>query len=157
MDTAEQTIELLAPANGEVAPLSECSDTTFAQGKLGPGFIVRPTDGYVYSPVAGTVKLIHATQHGYAITTDSGQDILVHLGAATVEMDDSRAKTFKSSVHVGDRISAGAHLADAHWGAVRAAGSAAEVVVIASEAAPEALALVTSGAVSASDHVATLN
>lgn len=149
-------VVIVAPANGELLPLDQCSDKTFAKGKLGPGFIIKPTDGYIYSPVAGKVKLIHATQHGYAITTDSGQDILVHLGAMTVEMDDRRVHTFKSCVHVGDYLQPGDRLADAHWGAVRAAGSVAEVVVIASEASPEALVLTASGTVAASDPVATL-
>lgn len=145
---------VVAPANGELLPLAQCSDRVFAKGMLGPGFVIKPTDGYVYSPVAGTVKLIHATKHGYVITTAQGQDVLVHLGIDTAGVD---TKHFHSRVHVGDHVDAGANLADAHWGAVRAAGGVDELMVVVSEAAPEAISVLRTGQVIAGEQVAQLN
>ena len=38
------------PLTGEVAPISQCSDPTFAQGMLGPGAVIRPAGCQVLAP-----------------------------------------------------------------------------------------------------------
>lgn len=148
---AQDTV-FVAPANGVIEPIEKCSDTVFAQGMLGPGFIVHPSDGYVRCPVAGTVKLIHANNHGYAIETPHGEDVLVHLGIDTVSLEND---TFRPNVHVGDYVEMGQALADAHWGVVKAAGRSDEIVVVVSEGAKEQFKLQRTGEAIAGEAVAT--
>lgn len=153
LDTQNLDSVLVAPANGELFTLDQCSDSVFAQGMLGPGFVMHPTDGYVHSPASGTVKLIHANGHGYVVTTTSGVDILVHLGTDVVGF---RRSPFNARVHVGDHIEAGDRIADAHWGEVRAGGCSDEIIVVVSEAQPENIAIKRTGSVIAGEAVATL-
>lgn len=145
---------LVAPANGELFELDKCSDSVFAQGMLGPGFVMRPTDGSVYSPANGTVKLIHANGHGYVITTPTGVDILLHLGTDSIGFKRS---PFSSRVHVGDSLKAGDRIADARWSEVRAGGRSDEIIVVVSEAAQEALSIQRTGQVVAGEAVALIN
>lgn len=63
--------EITAPIKGEVIPLTEVKDPTFATGILGEGFAVVPAEGKVYAPltVHATVFLIRCMQwHLYLIT-----------------------------------------------------------------------------------------
>lgn len=156
MEAANQAAEaptLYAPVNGEVLPLHECSDTVFAQGMVGPGFVVRPIGGEIKSPINGTVKLIHATGHGYGFSTDKGHEVLLHLGVDTVELGH---EPFSSYVHVGDHVRAGSVIAGMKNSIIKAAGKSDEVIVIVDDITPEQFSLDHIGPVSAGQAVAHL-
>ncbi|QIL46792.1 PTS glucose transporter subunit IIA [Vagococcus coleopterorum] len=74
-------------ANGTLIPMSSVEDQVFSAKMLGDGFAVRPTDNNVFAPVAGTVTSVFPTQHAISITTDSGLEVLVHMGLETVALD----------------------------------------------------------------------
>lgn len=57
------------PVNGEAVELDEVEDEVFAEGMLGQGFAVRPSDGNVISPVDGTVTTVFNTKHAICITS----------------------------------------------------------------------------------------
>lgn len=41
------------PIAGEVAPISQCADPTFAQGLLGPGVVIQPEGSILFAPADG--------------------------------------------------------------------------------------------------------
>lgn len=92
----ERVIILEQPASGKVIELSEVNDSTFSSGILGKGFAVIPEVGSVYSPVSGTISSIFPTKHAVGITTDSGAEILLHIGIDTVNLAGKYFETIVS-------------------------------------------------------------
>lgn len=76
-----------SPIKGELIPLSEVKDATFADKLLGDGFAVKPIEGKVYSPVDGTVEVMYKTGHAIGLKSNSGQEILIHVGLDTVKLN----------------------------------------------------------------------
>ncbi|GAA6426756.1 beta-glucoside-specific PTS transporter subunit IIABC [Dielma fastidiosa] len=95
---------ILSPLRGVVKELSEISDDAFSQGVLGKGVMIQPTDGNVFSPCNGTIKTLFPTKHAIGIISDSGCEILIHVGINTVHLN---GKYFEAHVKQGDRVNVG--------------------------------------------------
>ena len=79
---------LTAPSRGVVHDLSEGKDQVFADEIMGPGcFIVPDEEGKVYSPCDGIVSVVFPTLHAYGLTSNSGVEIVIHIGVDTVELN----------------------------------------------------------------------
>ncbi len=112
-------ITLLAPLKGKVIPLSEVKDPTFAEAVLGEGTAIIPDTGLLVSPADGIVESVPETRHAVMMTSDSGAEILMHIGIDTVELE---GKHFRSFVHSGDRVKVGDPLIEFDPDAIRKAG-----------------------------------
>ena len=100
-------VELRAPFEGTVVPLSEVPDESFAQGMVGEGFAVIPTeiDAFdVCAPVDGTITMVFKTGHAFGMRTEEGLDLLIHIGIDTVEL---KGEGFTKLVDKGDVVRAG--------------------------------------------------
>lgn len=95
---------VFSPLNGQVIPLSNVKDPVFADGILGKGAAVLPSEGRLVSPVNGTILNVFPTLHAIGIQSDDGLEILIHLGFDTVELE---GKYFKSNISEGDKVSVG--------------------------------------------------
>ena len=115
---AEETI-LFSPLNGKVIPLEEVKDAAFSSGALGDGLAVLPETGELYSPINGTVVALFPTGHAIGLSTDSGVEILIHIGMDTVSLE---GKGFETSVSVGDKVIRGQKLIDFDKEAIISAG-----------------------------------
>ncbi|HBH5802086.1 TPA: PTS glucose transporter subunit IIA, partial [Enterococcus faecium] len=60
---------LYAPADGQIIAIGEVEDPVFSQKMMGDGYAVRPSNGKIYAPVAGTVSSIFETKHAIGILT----------------------------------------------------------------------------------------
>lgn len=116
-ETAEET--LTSPVNGTQIPLSEVTDETFASEMLGTTVAVEPTDGKIVAPCDGEVSNIFETGHAVCITTESGGELLIHIGIDTVKMD---GKGFTKKVSDGDKVHAGDILVEADLEEIKNAG-----------------------------------
>ena len=96
--------EICSPCDGELIPMAEIPDKTFAEGILGECFGVESCDGKVYAPVSGTVANIAGTCHAISIKSDGGADILIHCGIDTVTLN---GEGFSVYVKEGDRVNKG--------------------------------------------------
>ncbi|MBV7434677.1 PTS glucose transporter subunit IIBC [Cardiobacteriaceae bacterium TAE3-ERU3] len=103
------------PLEGEVIPLAEVPDQVFAEGTMGAGFAIKPTGKQVVSPVAGKVSFVFPTKHAVGIITDSGLEVLIHLGIDTVKL---KGEGFTSLVQEGDDVVAGTPLIEADWSVI---------------------------------------
>lgn len=112
-------VRLRQPIAGEVLPLSEVPDATFAEQIMGPGLAIEPSDGLVLAPAAGTVAHIFETGHAVALTLDDGTEVLIHIGLDTVSM---QGRGFERLVDTGARVTAGDPLLQVDLDAIRAAG-----------------------------------
>ena len=118
--TAEIAEEILtSPVNGTQIPLSEVADETFASEMLGTTVAVEPADGKIVAPCDGEVSNIFETGHAVCITTESGGELLIHIGIDTVKMD---GKGFTKKVSDGDKVHAGDILVEADLEEIKNAG-----------------------------------
>ena len=74
------------PIDGKVISLTEVPDQVFAQGMMGQGFAISPTGNTVYSPIDGKIVNIFPTKHAIGLVTDTGVEILIHVGVDTVKL-----------------------------------------------------------------------
>ena len=116
-EIAEET--LTSPVNGTQIPLSEVADETFASEMLGTTVAVEPADGKIVAPCDGEVSNIFETGHAVCITTESGGELLIHIGIDTVKMD---GKGFTKKVSDGDKVHAGDILVETDLEEIKNAG-----------------------------------
>ncbi len=95
---------VLAPMSGNLLPLPDVPDTTFASGLLGNGVAIIPSDNKVIAPFAGEVASLFQTKHAIGLLSDSGIEVLIHVGIDTVKLD---GKHFTAFVNIGDKVQAG--------------------------------------------------
>lgn len=114
---AEET--LTSPVKGTQISLSEVADETFASEMLGTTVAVEPADGKIVAPCDGEVSNIFETGHAVCITTESGGELLIHIGIDTVKMD---GKGFTKKVSDGDKVHAGDILVEANLEEIKNAG-----------------------------------
>ncbi|ELW9439806.1 PTS beta-glucoside transporter subunit IIABC [Pluralibacter gergoviae] len=96
--------DVLSPMTGSVLPLEQVPDTTFASGLLGQGVAIIPAENSVYAPFSGTVSSLFQTRHAIGLLSDSGIELLIHVGIDTVKLD---GKPFTAHVQPGDRVAPG--------------------------------------------------
>ncbi|MDG3374879.1 glucose PTS transporter subunit IIA, partial [Vibrio parahaemolyticus] len=82
-----QTQDVYAVATGKVIPITEVGDEVFSQKMMGDGFAVIPESGEIFAPVAGKVTSVFPTKHAIGLVTDSGIEVLVHMGIDTVQLN----------------------------------------------------------------------
>ncbi|MCT3066436.1 N-acetylglucosamine-specific PTS transporter subunit IIBC [Lactiplantibacillus pentosus] len=121
------TTVLHAPATGQLMPISDVADETFAGKLLGDGYAVEPEDGEIVAPVSGTVTSVFPTKHAIGLKTASGLEILLHMGINTVEMNGT---PFTLHVVAGDELVAGRAVATVDLAAIKAAGKATTMMVV---------------------------
>ena len=121
------TEEVYSVADGQVIALEQVKDPVFAQKMMGDGFAVEPANGNIVSPVTGTVSSIFPTKHALGLVTDSGLEVLVHIGLDTVSLE---GKPFTVHVSEGQKVAAGDLLVTADLDAIRTAGRETSTVVV---------------------------
>lgn len=116
-----------SPVNGNVVPLSEVSDETFASEMLGTTVAVEPSDGKITAPCDGEVINIFETGHAVCMTTRAGGELLIHVGVDTVKLE---GKGFTRKVSDGAKVHAGDVLIEADLDTIKAAGYPATTMFI---------------------------
>ncbi|MCP0887093.1 PTS glucose transporter subunit IIA [Ligilactobacillus sp. WILCCON 0076] len=102
-------VEFKAMASGVLIPITKVADDVFSQKMMGDGFAIQPNKGEILAPISGEIKMVADTKHAIMLVTDTGLEILLHLGIDTVELQGA---PFKIHVSVGDQVSVGDKLAD---------------------------------------------
>ncbi len=100
-------IEIVSPLKGRVVKLSDVKDEAFSSGALGKGVAVEPEEGVLYAPADGTISALFPTGHAIGLTTETGLELLMHVGMDTVQLD---GKGFKAFVAAGDSVKQGQKL-----------------------------------------------
>ena len=115
----KKTDDFYAPMAGKAVPITEVPDPTFAEGMLGNGIAILPTEGKVYAPCDATVDMMFTTGHAVSLVADCGAEILIHVGLETVSLE---GKPFKVLAANGDKVKKGQVLIEVDLEAVKAAG-----------------------------------
>ena len=115
----KQLDTLCAPVAGNAVAVTEVPDPTFAEGLLGGGIAVVPTEGKVYAPCDATVDMMFETGHAVSLIADCGAEVLIHVGLETVEL---KGQHFTVHAANGDKVKKGDLLIEFDLDAIKAAG-----------------------------------
>ena len=80
---------------------------------------IVPESGELYAPADGVIENIPDSLHAVTMTTDSGMEILLHVGLDTVALHGA---PYHAQVHAGEHVKAGQLLLTFDLAAIRDAG-----------------------------------
>lgn len=116
-----------APLTGKILPLNDVDDAAFAEEAMGKGIAVIPTDGKITAPFDGTVMALFPTKHAIGIMSESGCEVLIHMGIDTVKLE---GKYFTAHVKQGDVVKQGDTLITFDMDAISSEGYSLQTPVI---------------------------
>lgn len=96
--------EIYAPISGSALQLEKVPDPTFSQRMMGDGIAIEPTIGKVVAPFSGKVIQLFPTKHAIGLRSDTGIELLIHIGLETVSLN---GEGFDAFVKQGDQINTG--------------------------------------------------
>lgn len=96
--------KIYAPISGSVLQLEKVPDPTFSQKMMGDGIAIEPTTGKVVAPFSGKVIQLFPTKHAIGLRSDTGIELLIHIGLETVSLN---GEGFDAFVKQGDQINTG--------------------------------------------------
>jgi PTS system glucose-specific IIC component len=108
-DRQNESILIVLPLDGEIVAIDQVPDPIFSGKMMGDGAAVIPENGKIVAPVDGTLSMIAATKHAFGFKTESGQDILVHVGLETVGLE---GEPFTVHAKAGDKVKKGDLIAE---------------------------------------------
>lgn len=120
-------VTLISPLTGEMKELSQAQDAVFAQGVMGQGVLIEPSEGELVAPVDATVSVLFPTKHAVGLVSEDGVELLMHIGMDTVNLE---GKGFTAHVAQGEKVKAGDKLISFDIDAIKAAGYPVETPVI---------------------------
>ncbi len=97
-------VTLVAPLAGWCLPLEEVPDPVFAQRMAGDGMAIDPAAGVLRAPCDGEIVPMKDARHAVTVRTDSGIEVLAHVGIDTVEL---KGAGFRLLAAPGQRVRAG--------------------------------------------------
>lgn len=71
---------------------------------MGDGMAIEPSEGILVSPVEGEIIQLFHTKHAIGIRSQTGMEILLHIGLETVAMN---GEGFEAFVKEGDSVKPG--------------------------------------------------
>ena len=119
--------KIVSPADGTLKPLDQVHDEVFSTGAMGKGVCLEPTSDTFKAPASGTLTTLFPTLHAFGITTNTGDEILVHIGLDTVNLN---GKYFKALVKEGQKVKVGDSIVEVDLHAIQEAGYHIETPII---------------------------
>ena len=149
-----QEEEFFGYANGTILPLEEVHDATFASKVLGDGVAVIPSEGRIFAPADAVVTNLADTKHAIGLQTRGGNEILIHIGIDTVQLD---GKFFKPHVKNGDTVKKGQLLIEFDLEKIKKAGFKTDTPMLFTDPSDDlSLERETSGSMTPQARVAAL-
>ncbi len=119
--------EICCPLEGEIIPVSQVKDETFAQEIIGWSVAVVPDCGRVGAPFDGVVSLVGDTGHAIGLKGPADAELLIHIGINTVDL---KGKYFKILTETGKKVKKGDLLAEFDIDGIRESGYDVTTMVI---------------------------
>ena len=91
---------LIAPAAGQLIDLAQVPDPVFAQGLLGPGCGLYPSQDTLAAPCNGVI--LKAMDHALLIAAENGVQLLMHAGIDTGQPVLAMDRAFLASQNICD-------------------------------------------------------
>lgn len=119
--------DIYSPSLGELLPISEAQDEAFSSKALGEGVVIKSESGEVHAPFDGEVAMIFPTNHAIGLKSESGAELLIHIGIDTVELG---GKYFTGLVNQGQKVKRGDLLVKYDAKAIEEAGYNTDIMVV---------------------------
>lgn len=119
--------QLYVPMKGQILDVGQSADEVFASKALGSGVAINPAEGMVCAPCDGTISLLFPTKHAVGITSETGVEVLIHIGINTVQLD---GQGFEAFVSQGDKVKKGDKLIAADLELIREKGMNPQTMMI---------------------------
>jgi len=97
-------VTLTAPMAGWLMSVRDVPDPVFSEEMMGVGIAIDPVEGKVSAPCNAIVLLVAPTGHSVTLRTNSGAELLIHVGLETVALG---GRGFTAHVREGNRVRAG--------------------------------------------------
>uniref|UniRef100_UPI00331B984B sucrose-specific PTS transporter subunit IIBC n=1 Tax=Enterocloster clostridioformis TaxID=1531 RepID=UPI00331B984B len=123
----EIVTQLYVPMKGQILDVGQSADEVFASKALGSGVAINPAEGMVCAPCDGTISLLFPTKHAVGITSETGVEVLIHIGINTVQLD---GQGFEAFVSQGDKVKKGDKLIAADLELIREKGMNPQTMMI---------------------------
>lgn len=104
---SRHSITLLAPLSGELVSLEAVPDIVFSEKVVGDGVAIKPSGHKIVAPCNGVISKIFASNHAFAMRTESGLELFIHFGVDTIELEGkgfTRIADEGQTVNTGDTI-----------------------------------------------------
>lgn len=98
---------IYAPVSGEIIDLKNVADPVFSSEAMGKGLAIIPSKGEIIAPLNGVITALYESKHAYGMVTDSGIELLIHIGIDTISMSGDG---FESFVSKGQHVTQGEKL-----------------------------------------------
>ncbi|WP_321387884.1 beta-glucoside-specific PTS transporter subunit IIABC [uncultured Enterococcus sp.] len=118
---------IISPIKGAIVPLSEVHDEAFASEALGKGFAIEPSEGKVVAPFNGRIVAVFSTKHAIGLVSDTGVELLIHIGLNTVELN---GQYFEALVEADQQVTKGQPILTFDLEKIQAAGYDTQVPVV---------------------------
>lgn len=118
---------MISPIRGQIIPLSAVHDEAFASEALGKGFAIAPAEGKVVAPFDGKIAAIFPTKHAIGLVSETGVEILIHVGLNTVELN---GKYFEALVEADEIVKKGQPILTFDLEKIQAAGYDTQVLIV---------------------------
>lgn len=104
-ETEKTIVETFASiTDGSIDLITNMPDATFANKMMGDGVMFISETGEVYSPCDGSVELVFPTKHAIGLKSEKGNEILLHIGVDTVNLN---GEGFTAFVEAGQTVKKG--------------------------------------------------
>lgn len=115
------------PIKGNIIPLNEVKDGAFASGALGKGFAIEPIEGKVIAPFNGKIEAVFPTKHAIGLVSETGIELLIHVGLNTVEL---KGQYFDTLVEPGQTVKKGQAILNFDLEKIKESGYETQVPVV---------------------------
>jgi sugar PTS system EIIA component len=96
--------DIFAHASGELIRIEDVPDPIFSEKMMGEGIAIIPSSGEIVAPADGEIIMIAETKHAFALRTALGEELLIHIGLETVELN---GEGFNVLVKLGNKVAKG--------------------------------------------------
>ena len=149
-----KTASVYAPMSGNVIPVNEIPDDTFASGVLGNGVGIEPKEGVLVAPCDGVISTVAETKHAIGMEGPKGTELLMHIGIDTVRMNGDGFEVF---VAENDKVVKGQKLVAFDIEKIKKAGFSTTTAVLVNNSDDyEAFQVVKTGNVEAGQEIIRL-
>lgn len=130
-----------ASLEGKVILQKDIQDEVFASGSVGSGIAIEPQNGVVKAPFDGEVISVFPTKHAIGLRSNTGVELLIHVGLNTVMLN---GKFFETLVQDGDKIAKGDELLHFELENLKEAGYQMQVPILVTNIDPKQVDILVS-------------
>lgn len=120
-------MKVYSVVDGKIKDIEQVKDEVFSKKMLGDGVAIEPSSNKITSPCNGEVTVVYPSGHLIGLKMDNGEEILIHIGIDTVELE---GKPFKVKVKVKDYVHVGDLLCKVNFNLIHKLGYISDVVII---------------------------